>query len=140
MDNSWSHTFQQTPGGLRGIMKRALKYLQDEMVWCPCAPPRLLNNLKSYFICFRALTGLKYFIFNPARNRFPYNIHWKRFLLLFFGVSVSHNGFMEKNKQFIKLYHKYIHNINEDILQIYSILQYTFPFRRESFRQQTVLF
>lgn len=47
---------------------------------------------------------------------------------------------MEKNKQFIKLYHKYIHNINEDILQIYSILQYRFPFRRESFQQQTVLF
>lgn len=55
-------------------------------------------------------------------------------------VSTSHNGFVEKNKQFIKLYHKYIHNINEDILQIYSILQYRFPFRRESFQQQTVLF
>ena len=38
----------------------------------------------------------------------------------------------KKNKQFIKLCHKYIHNINEDILQIYIILQYTYPFRRES--------
>lgn len=47
---------------------------------------------------------------------------------------------MKKNKQFIKLCHKYIHNINEDILQIYIILQYTYPFRRESFQQQTVLF
>lgn len=47
---------------------------------------------------------------------------------------------MKKNKQFIvKLCHKYIHNINEDILQIYIILQYTYPFRRESFQQQTVL-
>lgn len=42
---------------------------------------------------------------------------------------------MKKNKQFIvKLCYKYIHNINEDILQIYIILQYTYPFRRESFR------
>lgn len=46
---------------------------------------------------------------------------------------------MKKNKQFIKLCHKYIHNINEDILQIYIILQYTYPLRRESFQQQTVL-
>ena len=51
----------------------------------------------------------------------------------------TNNRFMKKNKQFIvKLCHKYIHNINEDILQIYIILQYTYPFRRESF-QQTVL-
>lgn len=40
---------------------------------------------------------------------------------------------MKKNKQFIKLWHKYIHNINGDILQIYIILQYTYPLRRESF-------
>lgn len=46
---------------------------------------------------------------------------------------------MKKDKQFIKLCHKYIHNINEDIFQIYIILQYTYPFRRESFQQQTVL-
>lgn len=47
---------------------------------------------------------------------------------------------MKKNKQFIvKLCHKYIHNINEDILQIYIILQYIYPLRRESIRQQTVL-
>ncbi len=56
-------------------------------------------------------------------------------------VSVKTNiCFMKKNKQFIvKLCHKYIHNINEDILQIYIILQYTYPFRREAFQQQTVL-
>lgn len=42
--------------------------------------------------------------------------------------------FMKKNKQFIKLCHKYIHNINGNILQIYIILQYTYPLRRESFK------
>lgn len=52
----------------------------------------------------------------------------------------TNNWVMKKNKQFIvKLCHKYIHNINEDILQIYIILQYTHPFRREPFQQQTVL-
>lgn len=134
MDNSWSHTFQQTSGGLRGIIKRALKYLQDENSCCQCAPPRLLTNsaVKYYFICFRALTSLKSFIFNPCPAR---NIFLLEYILcVCVCVSTRHYGFVEKNKQFIKLYHKYIHNINEDILQIYSILQYRFPFRRESFQ------
>lgn len=56
------------------------------------------------------------------------------------GSVKTDNVLMKKNKQFIvKLCHKYVHNINEDIFQIYIILQYTYPFRRESIRQQTVL-
>lgn len=96
-------------------------------------------SFKTLFHMFWGVDRPEILYFQPLSRTKAFSVEYPLELVCF-GVSASHNGFMEKNKQFIKLYHKYIHNINEDILQIYIILQYTVPFRRESFQQQTVLF
>lgn len=78
MGNSWSHTFQRTSGGLRGIMKRAVKYLQDENSCCRRAAPAPAHRLghKSLFHLFQGVDKPKIFYFQPLSRTtpFPYNI------------------------------------------------------------------
>lgn len=133
------------------IPAQKLRKLENDLSCVVCAAQCLISHITDippcviFKFCRRQAANFKLekaglnIVFAPTPRPYCFSLRPKFCEMVKMSVTTK-NCLMKKNKQFIKLCHKYIHNINEDILQIYIILQYTYPFRRESFQQQTVLF